>query len=85
MYLVSHILLYAQAMKVTGTLLVPKRLSATFWPMLFTTNAKSKLAAIVKVALVIDKSKMIICSGRSGASLFKRLPNTDILALTLEF
>ena len=84
-YLVPRVLRHAQATKATGTLLVPNWPSATFWPMLFTTNTESELPASVKATLVIDKSEVIICPGRSGASLFKGLPNTDMLALRLEF
>ena len=85
MYVVPWVLQHAQATKATGTLLIPKWPSATFWPMLLTTNAESKLAASLKATLVIDKSEVIIYPGRSGASLFKGLPNTDMLALKLEF
>ena len=56
-------------MKATGTLLIPKWPSATFWPMLFTTNTESKLAASVKVTLVIDKSEVIICPDQVLACL----------------
>ena len=84
-YLVPRVLRHAQATKATGTLLVPNWPSATFWPMLFTTNTESELPASVKATLVIDKSEVVICPGRSGASLFKELPNTDMLALRLEF
>ena len=84
-YLVPQVLQHVQATEATGTLLIPKWPSATFWPMSFTTNTESKLAASVKATLVIDKSEVIICPGRSGASLFKELSNTDMLALRLEF
>ena len=85
MYLIPWVLRQAEATKATGTLLIPKWQSATFCPMLFTTNTESKLAASVKATPVIDKSEVIICPGRSAASLFKGLSITDMLALRLKF
>ena len=49
--------------------------------MLFPGDAEFALG--VKATLIIDKSEVTICSGRSGASLFKGLPNTDMIAVRL--
>ena len=84
-YLVPRVLRHVQATRATGTLLVPKWPSATFWPMLFTRNAESGIASSVKATLVVDKSEVIIFPGRAGASLYKGIPNTDMLAVQLEF
>ena len=84
-YLVPRVLRHAQSTKAKGTLLVPRWSSAVFWPMLFTRNGESGFATGVKATLAINKSEVIIRPGRAGARLFKGFPNTDMLAVRLEF
>ena len=74
---------HAQETAAVGTLVVPKWPSAPYWPMLF-PNKDKRLLGIVAI-MAIDRSEVVICPGRSGASLFKGTPNTDLLAIWLDF
>jgi len=53
--------------------------------VIFTRNVESGIASSVKATLEIDKSEVIICPSRAGTSLYKGIPNTDTLAVRLEF
>ena len=83
-YLVPRVLCHAQETEACGTLLVPKWPSAPFWPMLFNKEGKSRLLGL-QATEEIDKSQVVICPGRSGCMLFKGEPNTNLLAIRLEF
>ena len=82
-YLVPRVLGHAQETHAKGTLLVPQWPSAPFWPMLFTSG--SKVSQSVVATQVIEKEQVVICCGRSGAQLFKGEPNTNLLAVRLDF
>ena len=81
MYLVPRVLRHAQETEACGTLLVPKWPSAPFWPMIFNNEGKSTLPGLLATE-EIDKSQVIIWS---GCNLFKGKPNTNLLAIRLEF
>ena len=49
--------------------------------MLFPGDAEFTLG--VKATLIIENSEVSIYPGRSGASLFKGLPNTDMITVRL--
>ena len=82
-YLVPRALRHVQETAAVGTLVVPKWPSAPYWPMLFPSKDK-RLQSIVST-LAIDKSEVVICPGRSGVGLFKGTPNTDLIAIRLDF
>ena len=83
-YLVPRVLRHAQETGACGTLLVPKWPSAPFWPMLFNREGKGNLPGLLATK-EIDKSQVIICPGRAGSNLFKGKPNTNVIAIRLEF
>ena len=83
-YLVPRVLRHAQITGACGTLLVPKWPSAPFWPMLFNNEGRGRLPGLLDTES-IDKSQVVICPGRSGNNLFKGNPNTDLLAIRLNF
>ena len=82
-YLVLRALWHTQETAAIGTLVVPNWPSAPYWPMLF-PEKDERLPGIVET-MTIDKSEVVICPGRSGVTLFKRTPNTDLLAIRLDF
>ena len=82
-YLVPRALRHAQETTAVGTLVVPNWPSAPYWPMLF-LGKDERLPGIVET-ITINKSKVVICPGISGVPLFKGTPNTDLLAVRLDF
>ena len=82
-YLVPRVLGHALMTHAYGTLLVPQWPSAPFWPMLFAKG--SKFSEGIVSSMEIDKADIVICPGRSGSGLFKGRPNTNLLAVRLNF
>ena len=82
-YLIPRVLGHAQKTSAKGTLIVPQWLSAPFWPILFASD--SSVSQSVVATQVIEKEKVVICPGRSGSQLFSGSPNTNLLAVRLNF
>ena len=82
-YLIPRVLGHAQKTHARGTLIVPQWSSAPFWPILFASN--SKVSQSVVETQVIEKETVVICPGRSGGQLFSGKPNTNLLAVRLNF
>ena len=68
--------------RAVGTLIVPQWPSAPFWPILFPEGSP---AAFVSDIFQLPRVNWILTPGRSGRTLFNGLPNTNILALWLDF
>ena len=81
-YLIPRTIRHAQHTQASGTLIVPEWPSAPFWPFLFPEGETA--APFVKAPLVLPGTTNLVCQGRSGSSLFKGKPNTNLLALRLE-
>ena len=82
-YLVPRVIQHARKCKARGTLVVPEWPSAPFWPILF--PEEGKFAAFVMLVRVLTTAEFSIYPGRLGASLFKGTPNTNMLAMRLQF
>ena len=80
-YLLPRTIKYVIQTGAIGTLIVPRWLSAPFWPMLFPDGHHP--APFISEVVVIDKSECLLIPGRSGNNLFKGIPNTDLLAIRL--
>ena len=52
--------------------------------MLFNNKGRGRLPGLLDTES-IDKSQVVIYPGRSGNNLFKGNPNTDLLAIRLNF
>ena len=61
----------------------PRLAPAPYWPMLF-LGKDERLPGIVET-ITIDKLEVVICPCISGVTLFKGTPNTDLLAIRLDF
>ena len=82
-YLVPRTIQHALRTRAQGTLLVPQWPSAAFWPMLFPDGDTN--AWFVREVRVLQKRNVVICSGRRGSNLFDGTPNTNLLAVRLDF
>lgn len=82
-YLIPRAIQHARKCSAAATLLVPQWPSAPFWPMLFPNGIDP--ANFISEYVVIHKSQLSIHPGRLGSSLFKGIPNTNFLALRLDF
>ena len=82
-YLVPCILCHAKRTRARGTLLLPEWPSAAFWPMLFPEHSCN--AWFIQEVCVLDKSEVVTCAEKHGANLFDGFPNTNLLALKLNF
>ena len=81
-YLLLRAIKHAIQIGAHGTLIVPRWLSAPFWPMLFPDSCRP--APFIMEVVVIDKSERSLIPGRSSDNLFKGSPNTDLLAIRLD-
>ena len=75
--------MHARRCCAVGTLLAPERLSAPFWPILYPDGKVSAL--FITDVVVLSKHEVLLHSGRSGACLFKGPPNTNMVAVQLDF
>ena len=82
-YLIPRVLGHAQETHAEGTLIIPQWPSAPFWPMLFASE--SKVSQNIMTTEIIDKEQVIIRRGGSGGRLFSKEPNTNLLAVRLNF
>ena len=82
-HLVPRVIRHAQNTNAKGTLVVPQWVSSPFWPLLFPDGTSP--ATFVKEWLELPRTENLIMPGSQGASLFKGLPNTPVLALRIQF
>ena len=69
--------------KASGTLIIPQWLSAPFWPLLFPNG--SDPTEFVLARLELPTTAELILPGLSGANLFKGIPNTAVLAVSIGY
>ena len=82
--LVPQVLRHAERCRAQGTLVVPWWESAPFWSLLRT--GANGWAPFVADWVALPLSEQLIQQGRSGSALFKgKFPNTDVIALRIEF
>ena len=79
-YLITRVIRHANNCSAKGTLVVPEWPSAVFWPILFPNT--SKPAPFIKE---IQTFEPLLHPGKAGANLFKGVPNTNMLAIRLDF
>ena len=82
-YLVPRTIQHALRTRARGTLVVPQWPSAVFWLMLFPDGCT--IAWFIQEVRVLDKTNMVICLGKRGSNLFGSTPNTNLLAIRLDF
>ena len=82
-YLVPWTIQHALRTRARGTLVVPQWPSAVFWLMLFPDGCT--IAWFIQEVRVLDKTNMVICLGKRGSNLFGSTPNTNLLAIRLDF
>ena len=80
--LVPRLIQHACKSKAVGTLIVPQWISAPFWPILF---PQGSAAQFVQVIFQLPQVDWVLIPARSGRTLFNGPPNTDVLALWLDF
>ena len=78
-FLIPRVIRYTLQTGANGTVIVPRWPSAPFWPLLFPDGCTRALFIIEEK--ILDWSPYLVVPGRSGCSLFKGTPNTDLLAL----
>ena len=80
--LVPRLIQHGLRTRAVGTLIVPQWPSAPFWPILFPEGSP---AVFVLDIFQLPRVNWILVPGRSGKTLFNGPPNTDLLALWLDF
>ena len=82
--LVVRVIRHAEACNACGTLTVPCRKSAPFWPLLCLDGVT--FASFVAAVCELPLSQGLFHPGRTGGILFgRKYPNTPVLALRLGF
>ena len=82
-YLINRVIQNAKVTKAEGTLIVPAWRSAPFWPILYPDGCNP--ADFIKKVRELPQREGLILPTRSGAVLFKGVPNTKVLALFINF
>ena len=77
--LIPRLVQHKSKTKAVGTLIVPQWISAPFWPMLFPVGSSAVLV------VQLPQVDWILTPGRSGKTLFNGPPNTNVIALQLDF
>ena len=80
--LVPRLVQHASKTKAVGTLIVPQWISAPFWPILFPEGSP---ASFVQAVVQLPQVDWVLTQGRSGKTLFNGPPNTNVIALQLDF
>jgi len=81
-YLIPRVIQHARNCRAQGTLIVPEWSSAPFWPMLFPRGNPAPFILVYRVPTIWEFE---IIPGRLGLSLFKKIPNTNLLAICRQF
>ena len=82
-YLIPRVIGHAKKCCAVGTLVVPEWPSAPFWPLLY-PNGKDP-GPFITDTVVLHKQDIMLHPGRSGACLFRGPPNTNMIAVRLDF
>ena len=83
-HLVPRVLRHMSAGRENGTLIVPERRSASWWPLLVEKSGSWK--SFVSQSMQIQPYKGIFLSGSAASDIFTTgVPSFSILALTLCF
>ena len=82
-HLIPRLLRHAEATEAEGTLIMPQRISAPFWPLLFPDGRQA--ASFVKQIMKLPNQDDLFLPSQSGLNIFKGLPNTPVLALRISF
>lgn len=82
-YLINRVVQHARKTSAQGTLIVPCWQSAPFWPVLFPDG--SIPAQFIQKMRELPQREGLFVPQRSGAVLFKGVPNTKVLALYIKF
>ena len=80
-YLIPRVIRHILKTGASGTLVVPKWPSTSFWPMRFPDGCTRD--PFIREERTLHQSPHLVVTGLSGGSLFKGLPNTDLLAVRL--
>ena len=83
LFLVPRLLKHAKATRAKGTLIIPRWVSAPFWPLIFPDGVNP--AGFVKEIRELSRMEDLFISGCSGCNLFKGVPNTPVMALRLSW
>ena len=81
--LIPRVIQHAQKTKAKGMLIVPEWPSAPFWPILFPGNGDT--AEYVVEICQLPRADWLLIPGRLGSNLFSGVPNTNVLAVYLDF
>ena len=82
-YLGPRLIQHARLTNAYGTLVVLQWPSAPYWPLLFPDGASTSY--FINGLLILQNSGALTCPGRAGANLFKGVPNTNMLAVRIDF
>lgn len=82
-YLIPRVILHAKKTNAYGTLIVPCWHSAPFWLILYPNGVTP--AKFIQEVMELPQQEGLFLPQRSGAVLFKGVPNTKVLALCLDF
>ena len=83
LHLISRVIQHAKRTRAQGTLIVPSWCSAPFWPILYPDGQNP--ASFIQKIKQLPRRDGLFLPQRSGAVLFKGVPNTDVLALYINF
>ena len=82
-WLVLQTVQHAQRTRAHGTLVVPQWPSVAYWPVLFPDGTTETW--FIREVHILHKMDVKIYSGRHSANLFSNIPNTNVLALRVNF
>ena len=82
-YLIPCIIRHAKKCCAVGTLVVPEWPSGPFWPHLY-PNGKDP-GPFITDTVVLHQQEIMLHPRRSGACLFRAPPNTNMVAVQLDF
>ena len=83
LFLIPRLLKHSRLTKAQGTLIIPRWVSAPFWPLLFPDGTSP--AASVEGIRELPRIEGLFLEGHSGCNLFTGIPNTPVMALRLKF
>ena len=82
-HLINRVVQHAKKTNAQGTLIVPGWQSAPFWPVIFPDGYTP--AKFVQKVQELPQREGLFIPQRSGAVLFKGVPNTKVFALYIDF
>ena len=82
-FLIPRIIGHARLCCAVGTLIAPEWPSAPFWPLLYPDGKVP--APFITDVVILPKHEVLLHPGKSGACLFKGVPNTNMIAVRFDF